>query len=38
MAIAMKGSRRKPTYGDLINVANSGGLGNIISPNRNASF
>ena len=38
MATAMKGLRLKPTYEDLINVAKSDGLGNIIFPNRNAPF
>ena len=38
MAIAMRGLKVKPTYGDLIGVANSDGLGNIQFPNGNAKF
>ena len=38
MAIAMRGIRVRPHYEDLIGVANSNGLENIKSPNRDAKF
>ena len=38
MAAAMKGSRIKPTYEQLIGVAVSDDLEHIRFPNRNASF
>ena len=38
MAIAMRGLRVRPQYGDLIGVAKSDGLQNITFPNRDAEF
>ena len=38
MAIAMKGLRIRPKYGQLIGVADSDELHNIKFPNRDASF
>ena len=38
MSIAIRGLRVKPSKGQLINVAVSGGLENIKFPNRDATF
>ena len=38
MAIAMRGLRLKPTYEDLVSVANSDELENVEFPNRDVSF
>ena len=38
MAIATRGLRVHPQYEDLIGVANSGGLDNVLFPNRDATF